>query len=192
MWLPDGSPPLEHLLFSNKSVNQSRQRSFPPSSPASNSRRIGFLRTLLLGALALWCVKTFLFAGESPTSGESRKTKPEPIRDVSAEEFDRLRTNRTSVILDVRSTREYALGHVPGAVNIDCYEKDFVEKLAALDKSPTYLVNCGAGAQSAGACEKMVKLKFRHVYNLQGGYKAWEEAGKPVQKVKPETPREKE
>ena len=178
--------------FSDKLVKPLLQGSFPPSAPRRQSWRIWFLRTLMLGGLALCCVVTFLFAGESQTGGKSRKAKPEPIKDVSVDEFDRLRTNRTAVILDVRSKREYALGHVPGAVNIDCNEKDFTEKLAALDKAHTYLVNCGAGARSARACEKMVKLNFTNVYNLQGGYKTWEEAGKPVEKGKPDTPREQE
>jgi len=63
---------------------------------------------------------------------EIAQSKPEPIKDVSVDEFDVC--ERTELRdFGCSFEREYALGHVPGAVNIDCNEKDFTEKLAALD-----------------------------------------------------------
>ena len=61
-----------------------------------------------------------------------------------------------------------------------------IERIAlhfsALDKNQTYLVHCAAGVRSATACAKMSRLKFSNLYNLEGGLKAWEKAGKPVEK----------
>ena len=120
-------------------------------------------------------------------SKSTRSTSKEPaIKNVSVDEFDKLRTNSTSVILDVRTPNEYALGHIPGAVNIDWYGKDFTEKVAALDKSHTYLVHCASGNRSAKACQKMSQLNFIALYNLEGGFKAWEQADKPVEKARKE------
>ena len=62
------------------------------------------------------------------------------------------------------------------------YSKGLPEKIKALDKSKTYLVYCGIGGRSAKACKKLDTLAFPNVYNLDGGIKAWEKAGKPLEK----------
>jgi len=54
---------------------------------------------------------------------------------------------------------------------------DFEQKVAGLDKSKSYLVHCAAGVRSARACDKMSKMDFSRLYNLEGGFKAWEKAG---------------
>ena len=59
---------------------------------------------------------------------------------------------------------------------------DFAQKIANLDKTKVYLVHCAAGGRSAKACDKMGQLNFKNLYNLEGGFKAWEKAGKPVAK----------
>jgi len=100
--------------------------------------------------------------------------------DVTA--FEKLRADKKNVVLDVRTTREFEAGHVPGAVNIDVNAADFPEKVAKFDKSKTYLVHCAAGVRSAKACDKMSKLGFPKLYNLEGGFRAWEKAGNNPEK----------
>ena len=104
------------------------------------------------------------------------------FKNVGVEEFDKLRTDKSKVVLDVRTAQEYSEAHIPGAVNIDVLESDFQSKVAKLDKSKTYLVHCASGGRSARACDKMSKLDFPQLYNLQGGMNAWQKAGKPVEK----------
>jgi rhodanese-related sulfurtransferase len=67
-------------------------------------------------------------------------------------------------------------------VNIDVNSGDFEKKVAELDKGQPYLVHCAAGVRSVRACEKMNRMDFKQLINLQGGMKAWEKAGKPVEK----------
>jgi rhodanese-related sulfurtransferase len=98
------------------------------------------------------------------------------------EQFDKLRSNTNTVILDVRTPEEFAAGHIPGAKNIDINSLDFDRKTGHLDKSKTYLVNCASGGRSARACGKLSKMNFENCYNLLGGMHAWEKAGKPVEK----------
>jgi len=69
-----------------------------------------------------------------------------------------------------------------GAVNIDWNGPDFEKQAAGLDKSKTYLVHCAGGVRSAKACAILDKSAFSHVVNLEPGFKAWENAGKPVEK----------
>ena len=118
----------------------------------------------------------------NPPAGEKTEVEPKGFKNTGVEEFDNLRTNKENRVLDVRTAKEFAAGHLPGATNIDVNGPDFEQKLAALDKSKTYLVHCAAGGRSARACGKMSQLNFSSLYNLQGGFRAWEKAGKPVEK----------
>lgn len=103
-------------------------------------------------------------------------------KNLGVEQFDKLRQQTNTVVLDVRTPKEFAAGHIAGATNIDWNAPDFAKKVAALDKSKTYLVHCAVGGRSAKASDKMAALQFTNVYNLEGGMKTWEKAGKPVAK----------
>ena len=84
--------------------------------------------------------------------------------------------------IDVRSPAEFAEDHIPGAINVDFNAPDFQKKVAELDKSKTYLVHCAGGVRSAKACTLMDKSAFTNLFNLDPGFRAWEKAGKPVEK----------
>jgi rhodanese-related sulfurtransferase len=45
------------------------------------------------------------------------------------------------VVLDIRTPDEYAAGHLPGAVLMDCKAPDFADKLKTLDRSKTYVMH---------------------------------------------------
>jgi rhodanese-related sulfurtransferase len=104
------------------------------------------------------------------------------VKNLDVDAFAKMREAKTNVVLDVRTKQEYDAGHMPGAILIDFNSPDFASKIAALSKDKTYLVHCAAGGRSAKACDKMGKLNFLSVYNLEGGFRAWEKAGKPVEK----------
>ena len=99
---------------------------------------------------------------------------------VAPAEFEKLVADKDNVILDVRTPKEFAEGHLAEAVNIDYKSKEFPTKIAELDKSNIYLVYCAVGGRSAGACEKMSKMNFITLYNLDGGIMRWEREGKKV------------
>jgi phage shock protein E len=114
---------------------------------------------------------------KDPMNSEALKYK-----NVTVDEFEKLAADKQNVVLDVRTGAEYAGGHIAGAINLDVNAPDFAQKAAALDKSKTYLVHCAAGVRSVRACDKLAALDFPNLYNLPGGFKAWEKAGKPVAK----------
>jgi len=129
---------------------------------------------VLLIALA---APTVLAADEKPAAG-----KKAAVRRVDVDEFDKLRADKKSVVLDVRTESEFKAGHIPGAVNVDVNAADFDEKAAQLDKSKTYLVHCMVGHRSAKACDKLVAAGVTNIFDFGVGLKAWEKAGKPVEK----------
>jgi rhodanese-related sulfurtransferase/peroxiredoxin len=84
------------------------------------------------------------------------------------------------VTLDVRTPQEFAAGHVPGATDLDLYAEDFRARLGGLDKDKSYVVYCHSGNRSGQATTLMHELGFKHVYDVQGGLQAWQQAGLPL------------
>ena len=107
-----------------------------------------------------------------------------PITLVTPAEADALIADHAAdagfVIIDVRTSSEYAAGHIENAVNIDRWAADFEEQLDALDRAGTYLVYCASGTRSAYATTLMVELGFTGIYELAGGLDAWIAASYPV------------
>ena len=142
------------------------------------------MRMVLSILLGFALLTPAVLAQEKSTKPATEKKSAAKFQNIKPDQFDALRkadTNST-VVLDVRTKKEYREGHIPGSVMIDFTEDDFEQQVAKLDKDKTYLVQCASGGRSARACKKMEQLGFKKLYNLEGGMGAWEKAGKPVQK----------
>lgn len=86
-------------------------------------------------------------------------------------------------ILDVREPSEFAAGRLPGAINIPRGVLEFqIGSHPALgaDKNAEILVYCLSGGRSALAVESLKKLGYGQAVSLAGGFKAWSEAGQPI------------
>ena len=134
-----------------------------------------FARSIAI--LITLCLALFLSA-EPTTKPTTQPAAPK----VAPAEFEKLAADKSHVILDVRTPAEFARGHIAGAVNIDYRADDFADKVSELDKDKTYLIYCGSGMRSTGACEKLGKISFPHLYNLDGGITRWKQEGKKVEK----------
>lgn len=85
-------------------------------------------------------------------------------------------------LLDVRSSEEYAEGHLRGAINIDVQEPDFqAEASSQLEKDKPVYVYCRSGRRSLLAGEMLAKDGYT-VVDLDGGILGWEKAGLPIVK----------
>lgn len=86
-------------------------------------------------------------------------------------------------ILDVRTPEEYAISHIPGALNINVQDASFESLVAKLDKNQTYVVHCTKNpraGRSSRALATLQSLGFRRLYSLEGGYLAWKDADLPL------------
>lgn len=90
-----------------------------------------------------------------------------------------------AVLLDVRTAEEMAEGYIEGAVNIEFGQPDFEAGISGLDKEATYLVYCAAGKRSGKTAKLMRDLQFKKVYDLEGGFNAWQAQGFPFVKDQP-------
>lgn len=106
------------------------------------------------------------------------KVKPvEPARFIAAYKSD-----STAVLLDVRTPKEFAEGHINGACNINWLDSAaFATAVKQLDKAPTYYIYCRSGRRSNAAAVNMQGLGFK-VVDMQGGILHWIELGMPVVK----------
>jgi rhodanese-related sulfurtransferase len=120
-----------------------------------------------------------------PTLRADDKPAAKPqVEKIDVDQFDKKRQEKDTVVLDVRTPDEFAAGHVPGAVNLDIHDPQFNDKVATLDKSKTYLVHCAKGYRSGIASTKMAAMGFPSLFDFHGGFTAWENAHKPIEKGK--------
>lgn len=92
---------------------------------------------------------------------------------VSMEEaVDMMAKEENYIILDVRTTEEFAEKHIPNAINIP-NETIGSEELAELpDKNQLILVYCRSGNRSKQASEKLTALGYTNIYEF-GGINNW-------------------
>ena len=77
------------------------------------------------------------------------------------------RSSSGSVLLDVRTPREYGEGHIPGSVNLPLQSIDEVDLVAEGLDTALY-VYCRSGARSSQACEILRDMGYRNVRNIGG------------------------
>ena len=82
--------------------------------------------------------------------------------------------------IDVREESEYASGRAAGARRLGrgILERD-IETLI-MDRSAPIVLYCGGGFRSALAAESLTKMGYSNVVSMDGGMRAWREAGFPV------------
>ena len=98
----------------------------------------------------------------------------------SVGDFAKTISDESVVVLDVRTSGEFAAGHISNSINIDVETGEFANQVANLDKTKTYAIYCQSGRRSAIAASQMAKLGFTSLYNLNGGISAWAGAGQTV------------
>lgn len=104
------------------------------------------------------------------------------IQHVDPAGAEKLVTEKKVVVIDVRTPKEFAAGHIKGAKLIDFTGADFAGKLGELDRNQEYLVHCATGGRSTKSLAVFKKLGFKEVAHLDGGFEAWKAAGEPVEK----------
>jgi rhodanese-related sulfurtransferase len=105
-----------------------------------------------------------------------------PAKDVGNLEATRLINSANAVLVDVRETKEFEGGRLPKAVHIPLSQLDSRGSELARYAGRPIVAYCMSGNRSRMAGRALARLGFTDVYNLQGGYRAWKDAGLPVEK----------
>jgi rhodanese-related sulfurtransferase len=93
---------------------------------------------------------------------------------------DKLASDPKAVLIDVREESEFAAGHVPNAVHLSkgILERDIETRYP--DPSTALYLLCGGGYRSALAADSLRKMGYLQVTSVDGGWKAWTDAGYPT------------
>ena len=103
------------------------------------------------------------------------------FKSVDVEEFAKAVADSTYVVLDVRTTEEFAEGHIPGTdLNIDVLEGNFTRKaLKQLPKDKSVALYCRSGNRSKRAAQILADNGY-NVLELSTGIRGWAAFGKEV------------
>ena len=80
-------------------------------------------------------------------------------------------------ILDVRTGREFADGHVPGAVHVPFWQVGRRIDVIPARKDQELVVYCGHGPRAMIAGRTLRKHGFTHLVFLDGHFSKWRSAG---------------
>jgi rhodanese-related sulfurtransferase len=105
-----------------------------------------------------------------------------PAKDVGNLEATRLINSANAVLVDVRETKEFEGGRLPKAVHIPLSQLESRGSELARYAGRPVVAYCMSGNRSRMAVRALARLGFADVYHLQGGYRAWKDAGLPVEK----------
>jgi rhodanese-related sulfurtransferase len=86
------------------------------------------------------------------------------------------------VLIDVREDSEWVGGHAAGAVHLGkgVIERDI--ETAVPDKTKPMVLYCGGGFRSALAADALQQMGYTQVISLDGGWRAYQQSGLPVEK----------
>ncbi len=82
-------------------------------------------------------------------------------------------------VLDVRTPKEYAAGHVPGAINVP-YDQ-VASHLAVIPKDKDVVLYCQSGRRAGLAAEVLQASGYTKLEHLQGDIQGWLKDGRPVE-----------
>jgi rhodanese-related sulfurtransferase len=139
---------------------------------------------LLLGAAMSLPIPAQLAAVQTkPAIWQATLGEPNPVTpEVTTEQLQDLLKAGSAPVLDVRSAQEYAIGHIPGTINL--YEKE-VEQItrAYPDKAGALVLYCNGPfcGKSKRLSQELVGRGYTNVKRYQLGLPVWRALGNTVQ-----------
>lgn len=103
--------------------------------------------------------------------GENIKKGEHSYMDVE-ELKSKIENKEDIVILDVRTKKEYSMGHIENAINIPIDE--LRENLSMLDKNSSIVIYCRQSYRSYLAYRILKNSGFKNIWNLNGSYLSWQ------------------
>lgn len=112
------------------------------------------------------------------------------IETIDIDEAGRLVDDEGVVFVDIRDVRELAReGKVPGATHAPrgmlefWVDPDSPYYRDVFGQDKRYVFYCASAWRSALATQTVQKMGMKNVCHMGGGFKAWQEAGKPVEAI---------
>ena len=108
--------------------------------------------------------------------------KAQSFKTLSVDDFAEVIADPAVQRLDVRTPAEYTEGHLPGSLNVNVLDPQFLQMAdSLLQKDRPVALYCRSGRRSKKAADLLGKSGYR-VYELATGFQGWQQAGQEVEK----------
>ena len=122
------------------------------------------------------------------TASEMVANAKQHIESLTVDQVARELESGEALLVDLREPEERAQhGSIPGAIHAPRGMLEFwADPTSAyhrpeFDPSRRVILHCASGGRSALAADTLQQLGYANVAHLDGGLKAWKEAGHPVE-----------
>lgn len=127
-----------------------------------------------------------MISQKQPTSGFKKLVNriKSHIKELKCADLNKKINNQhVFYLIDVRESDEFQQGSIMHAIPLSkgIIERD-IEKYIP-DVEAEIVVYCGGGSRSCLVADNLQKMGYNHVLSLQGGFRAWLEAGYPLNKT---------
>jgi rhodanese-related sulfurtransferase len=136
---------------------------------------------IVLMISAAFAFNTSLALAKDMTADDFKAAAKKNITTITVADAKALLDKGGAIFLDVRTQKEYKSGHIPGAMNVPRGLLEFKIGKKIPDKNATVAVYCKSGGRSCLASDTLVKMGYKNIKNIDGGWKAWTKAGNPVE-----------
>ncbi|MGI6687858.1 MAG: rhodanese-like domain-containing protein [Christensenellales bacterium] len=104
-------------------------------------------------------------APAAPKKAEYRRISPQDAKAA-------INAGKNPIIVDVREPYEFAMGHIPGAINLPLGDLIELFKTQLPDKDALIYLYCRSGNRSAYGAKDLVAMSYTNLYDL-GGIISW-------------------
>lgn len=99
------------------------------------------------------------------------------VKEISVAEVKSFfRQGADFILIDTREEHEWEEGHVTGAIHLSkgIIERDIERRIP--EKNKKLVLYCGGGYRSVLAADNLLKMGYRNVCSMAGGWRAWKRA----------------
>ena len=105
------------------------------------------------------------------------------VHEIDIDQYRKMvASHEPHLLVDVREDLEWSAAHAAGAVHLSkgTIERDIESRIP--DKGQKLVLYCGGGYRSALAADSIQRMGYRNVLSLDGGWRAIEASGLPLEK----------
>lgn len=146
------------------------------------SKRIFGLLTATLTLFAVCCLTGSVYADKPMTADDfiSECICNNCLSEITVEEARKILGEGDCLFIDCRTEKEFKRGSIPNSVLIQRGLIEFKVAKQAPDKNTKIIIYCKSGKRSALTTCTLTKMGYSNVLSMTGGWKAWIDAGYPV------------
>ncbi|MEJ2265635.1 MAG: rhodanese-like domain-containing protein [Anaerolineales bacterium] len=134
---------------------------------------------ILISILLTACSSSESLPAAGDVIGQKVSVQGGTYTDISVSELQTMLENKDFTFVNVHIPFEGDLPNTDLSIPYDEIDQN-LDKLPS-DKDSKIVLYCRSGNMSSTAAETLVSLGYTNVWNLDGGFNAWEQAGLPME-----------